>query len=89
MEKKNGKGKYYYGFEGEFVNDKKNGKGKVMSRGYVIGGHVVFEGNYINDHYLNGKEYELSNGKLRYEGEYVYDLFWTGKEYDRNGNIIN
>ena len=86
---KNGKGKYYYGFEGEFVNDKKNGKGKVMSRGYVIGCHVVFEGNYINDHYLNGKEYELSNGKLRYEGEYVYDLFWTGKEYDRNGNIIN
>ena len=52
----NGKGKLYDRgqliFEGEFVNEKKNGKGIE----YDGLGSILFEGEYRNDRKWNGKE---------------------------------
>ena len=60
-ELKNGNGKvkeyYFYGdkcnFEGEYLNDERNGKGKE----YFFNGHIRFEGEYLNDVRIKGKEY--------------------------------
>ena len=72
MEKKMGK---------EENNDKKIGKGKE----YNSDGSLKFEGIYLYDFRLNGREY--IQGKLVYEGEYMYGKKWNGKGYDENGNI--
>ena len=47
---KNGKGKEYYDdgklkFEGEYLNGKRNGKGKEYDYDY---GKIEFEGEYLN-----------------------------------------
>ena len=104
-ELKNGKGvvKEYYNFpqeikiEVEYLNGKRNGKGKE----YYCGGNLKFEGEYINDKRWNGKYYnvlnntycELKNGKgfikiyynnnqIRFEGEYLKgEKNGKGKEY--------
>ena len=92
---RNGKGKEYdksgkLEYEGEYLNDKRNGKGKEIKDTY--NSHSEFEGEFINgkrwngigkkhkfDHIcINFMEYELKNGKL-----------WNLKEYDKNNNIIN
>ena len=73
-------------FEGEYLNDKRNGKGKE----YYIKGELKFEGEYLNGKRNGkGKEY-YKNGKLIFEGEYLDDSVWNGKyeEYDGNLKIL-
>ena len=38
-------------FEGEYLNDKRNGKGKE----YYSNGDLMFEGDFLNDKRWNGK----------------------------------
>jgi len=70
---KNGKGKVYLIkskqliFEGEYLNRKKDGKGKE----YHNNGELKFEGEYLNGKRNGkGKEYNY-NGKLIFEGEHL------------------
>ena len=82
--KKNGKGKEYdnYGkleFEGEYLYGKKNGKGKEYT--YLNENKLLFEGEYINDYKIRGKEYNLKD-KLIYEGEYLFNKRTNGKLYE-------
>ena len=82
-------GKEYLGpndllvFEGEYLNGKRNGKGKEYSP-YPYEGKLKFEGEYLYNYRLKGKEYH-ENGKIKYEGEFYFNRYWTGKEYDKNG----
>ena len=84
----NGKGKEYFEnstkikFEGDYLNNNINGKGKE----YDFNGKLIFEGEYINNHKMKGKEY--INGRLEYEGEYLFDKKYNGKGYDENGKVI-
>ena len=86
--KKNGKGKEYHFdsgrliYEGEYINEEKNGKGKE----YDYTGNLTFDGKYLYDKKIKGKQYV--GGKLEYEGEFLYDKKYNGKGYDKNGNII-
>ena len=82
--KRNGKGKEYglYIYEGEFLNGEKNGKFKV----YNNIGSLKFEGEFLYDQKLKGKEY--INNKVEYEGDYLYDKKYNGKGFDEKGNII-
>ena len=76
-------GKLY--FEGNYLNGKKNGKCKMYN-----GDMLRFEGEYLYDYKLTGKEY--INNKSIYEGEYLYNKKWNGKGYDEKRNasyIIN
>ena len=52
-------------FEGEYLNGKRNGKGKEY-----INGKLEFEGEYLNGK-RNGKGKEYINGKLVFEGEFI------------------
>ena len=72
-------------FEGEYLNGKKNGKGKE----YYENGKLKFEGEYLNgEKNGKGKEYD-ENGKIKYEGEYLDDeKNGNGKEYYRNGKLM-
>jgi len=82
---KNGKVKIYNSssdeliFEGEYLNGKKNGKGKE----YYENGKLKYEGEYINGKKNGkGKEY-YENGNIKYEGEYLNDeKNGIGIEYD-------
>ena len=54
---------YYCGnlyFEGEFLNDKINGKGKE----YYSNGNLKFEGEYINGKKWKGKGFDELNNVL-------------------------
>jgi len=66
---KNGKGREFLNkklvFEGEYVNGSINGKVK----NYSLNGNIIFEGEYLYNQKLKGKEYY--KGKLEYEGEYL------------------
>ena len=66
-------------FEGEYLNGKKNGKGKE----YFGDRTIKFEGEYLNGR-RNGKGKEYNYGKLKFEGEY---LNGKGKEYNYNGKL--
>ena len=71
-------------FEDEYLNGKKNGKGKE----YNYEGKVIFEGEYLNGKkHGKGKEYNDS-GNLIFEGEYLNDKKIKGKKYDNEGNLI-
>ena len=70
----NGKGNEYDGyydnllFEGEYLNGKRNGKGKE----YYDNGILMFEGEYLNGLKWNGKGKEYDDeGNLIFEGEYL------------------
>ena len=87
-ELKNGRGYIkeldYYGdliCEGEYINGKRNGKGKEY-----YDKTLIFDGIYLYNYKKKGKEY--LNGKLEFEGEYLNNKKWNGKGYDKNGNII-
>ena len=73
MEKKKWKGKEYYDdgkllFEGEYLNGKRNGIGKVYD---YWNGKLIFEGEYLNGERNGiGKEYN-EDGKKIFEGEYL------------------
>ena len=70
-------------FEGEYLNGKRNGKGKE----YYKDGELMFEGEYLNGICLNGKEYDY-NGKLKFEGEYLNgERNGKGKEYYKDGEL--
>ena len=66
MYEENGKGKEYNGdddsleFEGEYLNGKRNGKGKE----YYYDGNLKFEGEYLYNEKRKGKLY--INNKLEY-----------------------
>ena len=86
----NKKGKQYDGnedyleFDGEYLNGKRNGKGKE----YNYDGNLIFEGEYLNGKRKGkGKEYYKDN-KIKFEGEYFNGLRWNGKGYDSNNNIV-
>ena len=109
-ELKNGKGKVKeynkYGkliFEGEYLNGKRNGKGKeyydydemlLVKPDYLT--RRVKEYNKSGDlifegEYLNNyklKGREYINRRLSYEGDYLYNLKWNGKGYNEYGDII-
>jgi len=75
-------------FEGEYLNGKRNGKGKEYSDKYREYGKLIFEGEYLNDKRNGkGKEYEYNYReecyKIIYEGEYLNgERNGKGKEYD-------
>ena len=79
-------------FEGEYLNGKRNGKGKE----YNFCGSLLFEGEYLNGlKNGKGKEYH-DNGKLKFEGEYLNgkrngkgkDYYWDG-ELMFEGEFLN
>ena len=51
-------------FEGEYLNGKRNGKGKE----YYYNGKILFKGEYLNEKRRKGKEY-YDNCKVKFEGE--------------------
>ena len=63
-------------FEGEYLNGKRNGKGKEYN-GYDD--KLIFEGKYLNGKRNGkGKEYDFINGVLLFEGEYLKNkLDWN------------
>ena len=60
------KGKEYSGhddkliFEGEYLNEKRNGKGKE----YDYNGNLIFEGEYLNGKRWNGKVFDINNTNI-------------------------
>ena len=55
-------------FEGEYLNGKRNGKGK----NYNKIGKLTFEGEYLKGIRWNGKAKEYDDyGNLKFEGEYI------------------
>ena len=70
-------------FEGEYINGKRNGRGKELD----CYGNILFEGKYLNGKRNGkGKEYDYS-GNLIFEGVYLNGKIWIGKEYAKNGNF--
>ena len=69
-------------FKGEYLNDKRNGKGEE----YYPDGKIKFEGEYYDNKKLRGKYYV--NSILEYEGEFLYGKKRNGKGYDEFGNIL-
>ena len=62
-------------YEGEYLNGKRNGKGKD----YDFEGLLFYEGEYL-DGKRNGKGKEYyQDGKLEFEGEYLYGYILKGK----------
>ena len=64
-------------FEGEYLNDKRNGIGKE----YYNDGTLLFEGEYFKEE-RKGKGKEFFLGELVFEGEYLNDQKWNGKGKD-------
>ena len=62
--------------KGEYLNGKRNGKGKE----YDWFGKIKFEGEYLYNFKLKGKSY--LNEKLEYEGEYSCYNKWNGKGFE-------
>ena len=68
---------------GEFLNGKKNGKGKE----YYENGKLKFEGEFLKGKRNGkGKEY-YENGKLTFEGKYLNGEKKEGKEYYKDGHL--
>ena len=53
-------------FEGEYLNGKRNGRGKEYEYG-----ELIFEGEYLNGKRWNGKSKEYEYDELIFEGEYL------------------
>ena len=73
-------------FEGEYLDGKRNGKGKEYNYLYHF---INFEGEYLNGK-RNGKGKEYNkNGKLLFEGDYLNGKQWNGilREYFYNGKL--
>ena len=52
-------------FEGEYLNEKRNGQGKAFDNK----GNIIFEGKYLNEKKWNGKGYYYK-GNIKFEQEY-------------------
>ena len=75
---------YKIKFEGEYLNGKRNGKGKE----YIFNDRLLFEGEYLNgERNGKGKEYYW-NDIIKFEGEYLNGKEWNGKGYDDNNELI-
>ena len=62
---------YKLEFEGEYLNCKRNGKGKE----YFYDGKLRFEGEYLNGKRNGkGKEFDELFGKILFEGEYHVEI---------------
>ena len=71
-------------YEGEYLNGKRNGKGKE----YDDNGNLIFEGEYLNGK-RNGKGKEYDYNCLIYEGEYLNgQRNGKGKEYNTRGILL-
>ena len=68
-------------FEGEYLNDKKNGNGKE----YNTKGKLIYEGEYSNGK-RNGRGIEY-NTDGKFEGEFKNGKKWNGTGYNKNGEI--
>ena len=66
----------------KYLNGEKSGK----CFEYSDNGQLKFEGEYLYNYKIKGKEYII--GRLEYEGEYLYGKKFNGKGYDENGNVI-
>ena len=91
VEDKNGKRREYDSYsdeliyEGECLNNKRNGIGKEYSNG-----NLIFEGEYSNGKRKKGKLYD-KYGFLIFEGEFSQGKEWWngyGKEYDKFHNLL-
>ena len=91
-------------FKGEYLNGKRNGKGKE----YSLLGILRFDCHYLKGEKFKGKTYfknklvfegeylyscmrkgkYYKNGKLEFEGEFRCNKKWNGKGYDSDGNVI-
>ena len=72
-------------FEGEYLDGKKNGKGKE----YDCFGKQIFEGFYKEGVKWKGKQIFYKDSKKQFEWEYLNgDNNKKGKEYDINDNLI-
>ena len=73
-------------FDGEYLNGKRNGKGKEYD---LYTGLLFFEGEYLNGQ-KNGKGKEFwEDGNLLFEGEYLNGKKnGKGKEYHPNGKVL-
>ena len=68
-------------YEGEYLNGKRNGKGKEYD-------NLIFEGEFLNGK-KNGKGREYYNNELIFEGEYLNGKRnGKGKEYNRDGILV-
>ena len=74
-------------FEGEYLNGRRNGKGK----GYYLNGNIRFEGEYLNGKKINGKIYDYNNdvlilndGKIKeyYDNYEIYSKFNKSDDFD-------
>ena len=69
-------------FEGEYLNGKRNGKGKEYLKG-----ELIFKGEYL-DGKRNGKGKEYQRGKFIFEGNYLNgERSGKGREYE-DGELI-
>ena len=86
-------------FEGEYLNKKRNGKGKE----YHYNGKLKFKGEFINGKKITGKEYDnygylisiikegkgeeyYKNKELKFKGEYLNGKRWNGIVFNYYGN---
>ena len=68
-------------YEGEYLNGKRNGKGKEY---FLYSGEIKFEGEFLNDQIWNGRGF-TKNKEVLYE---IKDGKGIIKEYDYWGNLI-
>ena len=61
-------------YEGEYLNGKRNGKGKEFNEN----GELIYEGEYLNGE-KNGKGIEYNKLLILFEGEYLDGKRWNGK----------
>ena len=72
-------------FEGEYLNGKRNGKGKEYNKN---DGNLLFEGEYLNgEKNGKGKEYN-NNGNVIFEGIYLNGKRSYGKGIENNKKIL-
>ena len=64
-------------YNGEYLNSKRNGKGKKYNEG-----RLIFEGEYLNgEKNGRGKEYYYNSNKIKFESEFKNGKKWNGKGY--------
>ena len=73
-------------YEGEYLNGKRNGKGKEYSEK----GYIKFEGEYLIGQMWNGQAYGIIyEGKSRFVGEFLNGKRnGKGEENDFKGNLL-
>ncbi len=73
-------------YEGEYLNGKRNGKGKEYDQNYYD--ILRYEGEYLNG-IKNGKgKMFYNNGTTSFEGEFKDGKIWNGKGYNLKNEII-